>query len=76
MGKSGPLTFSFMATRNVALTYMINVEEIKPDIHIPFLKEASKGLFPGSFYTRERLLYNTALRNQCQFYSSRMHRDD
>lgn len=44
--KSGPLTFSFVATQNVTLTHIIYVEEIKPDIHTPIIKEVSKGLFP------------------------------
>lgn len=31
--KSGPLPFSFVATQNVILTHITNVEEIKPHIY-------------------------------------------
>lgn len=40
--KSGPLTLFFVATQNVTLTHIINVEEIKPDMHAPFIKRTQQ----------------------------------
>lgn len=48
-----------MATQNITLSHIINVEEIKLDFStfILLIKERRQVLFPSTIYTKERLLF-------------------